>query len=70
MMTPFMKFRVLLVIILLIFVVITFFYVDYVDMSIQNNRTEYLSITTGLLMAGILLWNNKIEAKRNNRDKK
>jgi len=70
MMTPFMKFRVLLVIILLILVVITFFYVDYVDMSIQNNRTEYLSITTGLLMAGILLWNNKIEAKRNNRDKK
>lgn len=70
MMTPFMKFRVLLVIILLIFVVITFLYVDYADMSIQNNRTEYLSITTGLLMAGILLWNNKIEAKRNNRDKK
>ena len=70
MMTPFMKFRIFLVIILLIFVVITFFYVDYADMSIQNNRTEYLSITTGLLMAGILLWNNKIEAKRNNRDKK
>ncbi|MGC9374119.1 MAG: hypothetical protein ACP5DQ_03645 [Bacteroidales bacterium] len=70
MMTPFMKFRVLLGIILLIFVVITFFYVDYADMSIQNNRTEYLSITTGLLMAGIMLWNNKIEAKRNNRDKK
>ena len=70
MMTPFMKFRVLLVIILLIFVVITFFYVDYADMSIQNNRTEYLSVTTGLLIAGILLWNNKIEAKRNNRDKK
>jgi len=69
-MTPFMKFRLLLVIIMLSLVVITFFYVDYADLSIQNNRTEYLSVTTGLLIAGIGLWSNKIEVKRNNRDKK
>jgi|GEM_PF-3440833 len=69
-MTAFMKFRLLLVIIMLSLVVITFFYVDYADLSIQNNRTEYLSVTTGLLIAGIGLWSNKIEVKRNNRDKK
>ncbi|MEE4198268.1 MAG: hypothetical protein V2I54_11540 [Bacteroidales bacterium] len=67
MMTPFMKFRLLLVIIVLAISLGALFFIDYSDLSFQNNRTDYLTIIIGLIMAGLGLWANKIEAERNNR---
>jgi len=51
---------------MLAMVTIVFFYIDYKDLSFKNNRSEYISIATGLFLASVMYLSNKIEKKENN----
>jgi len=62
-MAEFMKFRRLLMYIMLAMVAVVFFTIDYTDLSFRNNRSEYISIATGLLLASVMYISNKIETR-------
>lgn len=65
-MTEFMKFRRLLMYIMLAMVAVVFFTIDYTDLSFKNSRSEYISIASGLFLASVMYLSNKIEKKENN----
>jgi len=62
-MAEFMKFRRLLMYIMLAMVAVVFFTIDYTNLSFKNNRSEYISIGSGLLLALVMYFSNKIETR-------
>jgi len=49
--------------IMLAMVAVVFFTIDYTNLSFKNNRSEYISIGSGLLLALVMYFSNKIETR-------
>jgi hypothetical protein len=65
-MSGFIKFRRLLMFLMLAITLSLFIYIDYSDLSFNNNRTEYISIVSGFLLSFTMILANKSEKKENN----
>jgi hypothetical protein len=63
-MTEFMKFRRLLMFLMLAITLSLFFFIDYSDLSFRNNKTEYSSIISGILLVLSMIMSNRHDAKK------